>query len=109
MSRGKAAGAGEAARENTSGKQVFYLVDEEQSANLEDFRLAMRGLSAIACDEMDKGEVLVPRQELAALIGQLEKRLGNILGDYTFRSTWLDRNTRRPTSASPAPAMEPAK
>lgn len=103
MSRAKPAAESET---GTAGKQVFYLVDEDQSANLHQFRLAMQGLAALACDEMDKGEVLMPRLALAALIDQLEKRLGNILGDYTSRTTWVDRAARR--SAAPHGPMPEA-
>lgn len=74
-------------------KQCFYLVDERQSAELEYFRMAMRGIAELSFNESlgEDSEISASRINIHALFDQLEKRLGSILAAETgLRSVWID-------------------
>lgn len=74
-------------------QHCFYLIDEDRSAQLESYRLALRGLADIACNIADgeEGEMRVGRIGLHHLVRQLELRLGDILCDGQLQSIYLDR------------------
>lgn len=75
-------------------RQCFYLIDENQSAELEGFRFAMQGIAGIAwdCVNGEAGHTMLDRRYLGSLFDQFEKRLGDIIGRP--ESIWLDRDVQ---------------
>lgn len=89
-------------------RHCYYLVSEEQSADLSEFRYAMRGLASIAGDvgNAEDSAATIERQEFNAVFAQLEKRLREILPPERLGAVWLDPEARRSAFAR-ARALEP--
>lgn len=86
----------------TSKRQSFYLFDDDQSADLESLRMAIQGLSAFAelVEEVELENAKNHHQPVitlpymrhlhfSALLDQLGKRLGDIIGPGSVGSAWL--------------------
>lgn len=86
-------------------RECFYLVDEQQSARLAQFRDALRGLSQLSHNPHQ--EVGDPRiaaldgPHLAAIFDLLDDHLGLVLNGYTERTHW----TGPAPTAKPTPRM----
>lgn len=72
----------------------FYLLDHEQSADLEELEMALDGLAAIIFDEPENQfvEMEVPRRESAALIRVLARRLHDTRRGGDLPIVWLDHS-----------------
>ncbi|MGB7407156.1 MAG: hypothetical protein WA908_01505 [Pontixanthobacter sp.] len=68
--------------------QMFYLVDETQSAELLEFRGAMRAMASISGNHVDENpeRVDIERTDLADLWSTMEKRLDGIMNGYDTKS-----------------------
>lgn len=74
-------------------RKAYYLFDDSQSAALETFRFALRGISDLAADNCEadrEGEAMVKRTHIKALFDVLESHLGTIIGPEAVGHAYLD-------------------
>lgn len=86
-------------------KRGFHLFDENQSAEIERFRMALHCLADLSAggDLADAGDTVLNRHRLASLFDQLEKRLADIIAPENVAFAFLDPELLRPAERQPTP------
>lgn len=73
-------------------RRSYYLLDDVQSADLEEFRFTLLALADLGWNGADgeNGEIKMNRENAGALFATLEKRLATIIRDGHLDVAWLD-------------------
>ena len=85
-----------AAKAKRAEKQIvrcYYLVTEEQAAELEQLRMALSGLGQLACNDADgeNFDARVDRTNLQALIDVFARRLNDVITFTDTDTIWANK------------------